>query len=65
MVSTKQPHLVPPEEAAPALRMSRVTLLRCLRDGRIPGIKIGGRWFLSSAVLDRLLAGEAVTQESA
>jgi len=58
-------HLVPAEAAAPQLRRHPVTLRRNLRDGTIPGIKVGGRWFMSSAVLDRMLAGEAVTPPGA
>jgi hypothetical protein len=53
-------HLVPAEEAAPQLSRHPVTLRRNLRDGTVPGVKIGGRWYISSAVLDRLLAGEPV-----
>lgn len=51
------PHLVPAEEAAPRLHRHPITLRRDLREGRVPGVKIGGRWFLSSAALDRLTGG--------
>ena len=57
------PHLVPAEEAAPQLNRHPVTLRRNLRDGTVPGVKVGGRWYLSSTVLERLLAGEKVTPE--
>ena len=34
-------------EAAEYLRLSQRTLLRLLREGRIPGRKIGGQWRLT------------------
>lgn len=58
VVTAPQPHLVPAEQAAPQLKRHPVTLRRNLRDGTVPGIKVGGRWFMSSTVLDRMLAGE-------
>lgn len=54
----KEPYLVPAEEAAPRLGRHPVTLRRDLRSGRVPGVRIGGRWFMSSTVLDRLTAGQ-------
>jgi excisionase family DNA binding protein len=55
---TSQPYLVTIDEAAPLLRAHPVTLRAHLRTGELPGIKIGHRWFMSSQVLERLLAGE-------
>ena len=58
----RTPHtvsFVPAVDAAPVLRQHVVTLRRNLRNGRIPGVKVGGRWFVSSAVLDRILSDPA------
>ena len=48
--------LVSAEDAARVLKQHVVTLRRNLRHGQIPGVKVGGRWFVSSAVLDRILS---------
>ena len=52
--------LVSAENAAPVLKLHVVTLRRNLRNGQIPGVKVGGRWFISSAVLDRILSDPQV-----
>lgn len=49
--------LIPAENCAAPLNRHPVTLRRNLREGTVPGIKIGGRWYISSHVLDELLAG--------
>lgn len=59
-MSTATPTLLTPDEAAPLLRRHAATLRRNLSTGAIPGVRIGGRWFLSSAVVDRILAGQDV-----
>lgn len=64
-MKTKEPHLIPAEKAAPRLGRHPITLRRDLRDGRIPGIKIGGRWFMSSSVLDQLTGDPAGTEPPA
>jgi hypothetical protein len=58
--ATHEPRLVPANEAAQRLCRHPVTLRRDLRDGTVPGIRIGSRWYVSSLVLQRLLAGEPV-----
>ena len=42
-------------EAAEYLAVSRPTLLRALREGRAPGLRLSGRWVISRQALDRLL----------
>lgn len=43
-------------ETAAILRLDESTLYRHLRSGTFPGLKIGGRYVVPSAVLDRLVA---------
>jgi excisionase family DNA binding protein len=43
-------------ETAKMLRLDESTLYRHLRSGTFPGLKIGGRYVVPSAVLDRLIA---------
>ena len=43
-------------ETAKMLRLDESTLYRHLRSGTFPGLKIGGRYVVPSAVLDRLVA---------
>lgn len=59
-VHAKEAHLVPVEQAAPRMGRHPITLRRDLREGNVPGIKVGGRWFMSSQVLDRITAGQPV-----
>lgn len=56
--TSEEPHLIPATRAAGQLGRHEVTLRKDLREGRVPGVRIGGRWFLSSTVLARILAGE-------
>jgi len=35
-----------PGDVARALGLSKKTVLRMLRDGRIPGVKVGRRWMI-------------------
>ena len=46
--------LIPLNEAAPRLGRHPKTLRHDLRDGRIPGVKIGGRWFISTKTINEL-----------
>ncbi|MFI2102477.1 helix-turn-helix domain-containing protein [Isoptericola sp. NPDC019693] len=52
--------LIEADTVAALLHRHPVTVRKNLREGVIPGVKIGGRWYVSSRVLDRLLAGESV-----
>lgn len=44
------------KEAAEQLRLDESTLYRHLREGRFPGVKIGGRYLVPAAVIDQLVA---------
>jgi hypothetical protein len=57
--ATEAPRLIPAEQAAKLLARHPITLRRDLREGRIPGVRIGGRWFVSSAVIDLITAPPA------
>jgi len=47
-----------PAEAAEALGVSEAWVLYHLKDGTLPGVRIGRRWFVHAESLDRLLSGE-------
>jgi iron complex outermembrane receptor protein len=48
-----------PDEAAAILSLSRRTIYRMIRDGRIPGIRLGnGPWRIPRDSLAALLPGE-------
>lgn len=44
-------------EAARALRLDESTLYRHLREGRIPGVKLGGRYLVPAALIEELADG--------
>lgn len=44
-------------EAARELRLDESTLYRHLREGRFPGVKVGGRYLVPTAVIEELAAG--------
>ena len=45
------------KEAAGELRLDESTLYRHLREGRFPGVKVGGRYLVPAAVIEELAAG--------
>jgi excisionase family DNA binding protein len=45
------------KEAARELRLDESTLYRHLREGRFPGVKVGGRYLVPTAVIEELAAG--------
>jgi len=45
------------KEAAAELRLDQSTLYRHLREGRFPGVKVGGRYLIPAAVIEELAAG--------
>ncbi len=45
-------------EAGKALGIGRNQAYQAVHDGKIPSIRIGKRWLVPKAALDRLLAGE-------
>ncbi|MBM4275150.1 MAG: helix-turn-helix domain-containing protein [Deltaproteobacteria bacterium] len=47
-----------PDEVAQILALSRRTVYRMIRDGRLPGVKDSGPWRVPWKTLERLLAGE-------
>jgi excisionase family DNA binding protein len=44
-------------EAARELRLDESTLYRHLREGRFPGVKLGGRYLIPAALIEELAAG--------
>jgi hypothetical protein len=52
------PQLASPEEVAPLLRMSPLGVVRQCRSGKLPGVKVGGRWFVHVRKLGSQLDGE-------
>lgn len=53
------PQWLSPIEVADILRLERHTVYRFLRDGELPGTKIGGRWFVSVEALSSRIRGSA------
>jgi excisionase family DNA binding protein len=51
------PALMTCEEAADYLRLHERTVGRLLKQGRLPGVKVGRQWRLRRADLDAYLAG--------
>jgi len=47
-----------PKEAAEYLGISKVTLYKLLKNGEIPGRRLGYQWRISKAALDKFLKGE-------
>jgi excisionase family DNA binding protein len=47
-------------EAAEAMRLDQSTLYRHLREGRFPGVKVGGRYLVPAVVIEQLV-NDAVT----
>lgn len=43
------------EEAAPRLKIAPKTLRNWLRDGKFPGFKIGRKWLIDAADVERAL----------
>ena len=57
MVTTNDERLVlTPEEVGPILNMGRSAVYEAIRRGDIPTIRIGRRWLIPKAALDRMLA---------
>jgi len=49
-------------EVAEILRMNSTTIYRLVKNGAIPGVKIGGNWRISKASLDLWLSAKGVRQ---
>jgi excisionase family DNA binding protein len=52
------PHIMNPEEAAEYLRVTPQTVYRRLREGSLPGAKVGGQWRILKEDLDAYLKGK-------
>jgi excisionase family DNA binding protein len=53
------PAWLSPDEVAKLLELNRHTVYRLLRDGELPGSRIGGRWFVSTEALAARIRGIA------
>jgi excisionase family DNA binding protein len=49
-----------PDEVARILALSRRTVYRMIRDGRLPGVKDAGPWRIPRETLERLVFGEEI-----
>ncbi len=59
------PKMLDSANVAEAMGLHVRTVRRMMRDGTIPGVKIGRKWFISDAVLESMVNGgrnEAVTR---
>jgi len=63
-METKTLGLLTVSQAAEYMNIPRPTLYQHLREGRIPGIQIGGRWRIETKVLQRFL-GLAIEDDQA
>jgi hypothetical protein len=57
----RRPAFYTAAETAEILRLDESTLYRHLRSGTFPGLKIGGRYVVPGAVLERLIADVLLT----
>jgi excisionase family DNA binding protein len=51
------------EQAAKALQIHYNTLRKWLKDGTLPGVKLGTRWRVSVAAIDKLMEQRAKEPE--
>ncbi len=59
--AVSRPSFYTAAETAEILRLDESTLYRHLRNGTFPGLKIGGRYIVPGAVIDRLVDDVLVT----
>lgn len=57
--------LLKPEEAAARLAVSPKAVRAWLREGRLPGIRLGRLWRISEEALERFMAGQGFDQDAA
>jgi excisionase family DNA binding protein len=50
--------LLTPEESAKYLKMHVDSVRRLLRNGKLPGKKVGGGWRIPKSALDEMLRGD-------
>lgn len=55
MLHRMEHDLLTPKEASPVLRRSPVVIRRDLAAGRLPGVRIGGRWFMRREDINALI----------
>jgi excisionase family DNA binding protein len=60
-MAKSSPQLFTAEEAARYLRLHVKTVYRLLREGKIPGRKVGGRWRFHRDALEKWLRKEKST----
>ena len=53
------------DEIAAALRRDVGSVRRMIRTGKLPAVKIGGRWYIRRDVFDALTRGELVKDKEA
>jgi excisionase family DNA binding protein len=58
MAETNYPDVMTIDEAAAYLRVHPQTIRRRVKDGTLPGARIGRTWRVRRVDLDRFLAGE-------
>ena len=59
-LSASIPQLAPPEEVAPLLGLTAQGVVRMCRAGKLPGLKVGGRWLIHVRKLAEQLDGEGI-----
>jgi hypothetical protein len=61
-LSDSLPQLASPDEVAPLLGMSPLGVVRQCRAGKLPGVKVGGRWLVHVRKLAEQLEGGEQTR---
>lgn len=51
------------DEAATRLKILPKTVRGWLREGRLPGVKLGHQWRIAESTIDKLLTGEIVLRD--
>ena len=59
-LSESVPQLALPEEVAPLLGMTALGVVRQCRAGKLPGVKVGGRWLVHIRKLAAQLDGDEI-----
>jgi len=57
-LSESLPQLATPDEVAPLLGLTRLGVVRQCRAGKLPGVKVGGRWLVHVRKLAAQLDGD-------
>ena len=63
-IAIPEPQTVSVDQAAIALGIGRGTAYRAVHDGTLPTVRIGRRLLVPRVALERLLAGEAASEEA-